>query len=53
MAKLFDKIGEIAKSAADKTNNMLEPNRLNSKISATQSTIAKLNAQMGNFYYLS
>ena len=51
MAKFFDKIGEVAKSAADKTNDMLELNRLNSKISAAESSIAKLKEQIGNFYW--
>ncbi len=51
MAKFFDKIGEVAKSAADKTNDMLELNRLNAKIGAAESSIAKLKEQIGNFYW--
>ncbi|MEG1772556.1 MAG: zinc ribbon domain-containing protein [Clostridia bacterium] len=50
MAKFFDKIGELAKTAADKTNNMIEQGRLNSKISAEEATIAGLKERIGNFY---
>lgn len=51
MAKFFDKIGEVAKSAAGKTNDMLELNRLNAKIGAAESSIAKFKEQIGNFYW--
>ena len=51
MAKFFDKIGELAKTAADKTNDMIEQGRLNSKISAEEATIAGLKERIGNFYW--
>lgn len=51
MANFFDKIGELAKSAADKTNELLEQNKLNSKINTEETAIAKLKEQIGNYYY--
>ena len=51
MANFFDKIGELAKSAADKTNELLEQNKLNSKINTEQTAITKLKEQIGNYYY--
>ena len=51
MANFFDKIGELAKSAADKTNELIEQNKLNSKITAEETAIAKFKEQIGNYYY--
>ena len=51
MAKIFDKIGEIAKSAADKTNDMIEQGKLNSKINSEEAIIADLKVKIGNFYW--
>lgn len=51
MAKFFDKIGELAKTAADKTGDMIEQTRLNSKINAEEAAITKLKEQIGNYYW--
>lgn len=51
MAKFLDKIGEMAKSAADKTNDLIEQSRLNSKINGEEAVIAELKEQIGNFYW--
>lgn len=51
MAKFFDKIGELAKTAADKTGDIIEQNRLGSKISAEEAAITELKAKIGNFYW--
>lgn len=51
MAKFFDKIGELAKTAADKTGDMIEQTRLNSKISAEETAITRLKEQIGNYYW--
>lgn len=51
MANFFDKIGEMAKTAADKTGDMIEIGKLNAKISAEESAIAKQKEQIGHFYW--
>lgn len=51
MANFFDKIGELAKSAADKTNELLEQNKLNSKINTEETAITKLKEEIGNYYF--
>lgn len=52
---LFDEIGKeigkFAKTAADKTSNMVETTRLGSKISARNEDIVRLKAQIGEFYW--
>ncbi len=52
---LFDEIGKeigkFAKTAADKTSNMVETTRLGSKISAQNDNIARLKAKIGEFYW--
>ena len=52
---LFDEIGKeigkFAKTAADKTSNMVEVTRLGAKIGAQNESIAKLKAQIGEFYW--
>lgn len=51
MANFFDKIGEIAKTAADKTGDMIEIGKLNSKISTEQANILALKQKIGGYYY--
>lgn len=51
MPNLFDKLGEFAKSAADKTNEFIEQNKLNSRISAEEANISKLKEQIGNYFF--
>ena len=51
MTSFFDKIGEMAKTAADKTGDMIEIGKLDAKISAEEETIAKQKEQIGNFYW--
>jgi len=45
----FNKIGEFAKNAADKTGDMLEINRLNSKISTENAKIAVIKGKIGDY----
>ena len=35
----FDKLGELTKSVGDKTNDMIETNKLNGKIKAEKAAI--------------
>ncbi len=49
---LFDKIGDMARSAADKTNELLEVNRLNSRIATENARIGALKEKIGNHYWL-
>lgn len=51
MGSIFDKIGEFAKTAADKTNDLIEQTKLNSRISAEETAIAKFKEQIGNYYF--
>lgn len=51
MAKFFDKIGELAKTASDKTNELLEQNKLNSKISAEETRISNYMEMIGEFHF--
>lgn len=47
----FDKIGEIAKNVGDKTSEVIEVNKLNSKINGEETVISSLKTQMGEFYW--
>lgn len=51
MAGFLNKLGEMAKTAADKTGDMIEISKLNSKISAQEAVIAELKVKIGNFYW--
>lgn len=51
MANFLNKLGDMAKNAADKTGDLIEQGRLNSKISTEEATIVKLKEQIGNFYW--
>ena len=43
----LDKLGSLAKNAADKTNEMMETSKLNSKINESKSKIAAHKTQIG------
>ena len=47
----FDKLGEITKSVGDKTNDMIEINKLNSKIKAERAGIETGKAELGALYW--
>ena len=47
----FDKLGEITKSVGDKTNDMIEINKLNSKIKAERAAIETGKAELGALYW--
>ncbi len=47
----FDKLGEITKSVGDKTNDMIETNKLNSKIKAERNAIEGVKAELGALYW--
>ncbi len=51
MSIFLNKLGDIAKSAVDKTGEMLEITKLNSKITTEQSKIAGYKAKIGEYYY--
>lgn len=51
MANFFDKLGDLAKSAADKTNELIEQNKQNSKMNAEEAAITKFKEQIGNYYF--
>ena len=47
----FDKLGEITKSVGDKTNDMIETNKLNGKIKAEKAAIEAVKAELGALYW--
>ena len=51
MANFLNKLGDMAKTAADKTGDMIEIGKLNAKISTEEAAIAKQKEQIGNFYW--
>ena len=51
MANFLNKLGEMAKTAADKTGDMIEIGKLNAKISSEEDGIADLKAKIGHFYW--
>lgn len=48
---LFDKIGNMTKNISDKTGDMLEITKLNSKISNEKNKIASLKTKIGEHYW--
>lgn len=48
---LFDKIGKFARDAADKTGDLIEVTRLNTKIGALKAEIAALMGRIGEHYW--
>lgn len=51
MANFFDKLGEMAKTAADKTGEMIEIGKLSAEISSAENDIADLMSKIGGFYW--
>ena len=49
--ELFDKVNEIARSAASKTGEVLEDTRLKAQILNDEKSIRELQAKIGAFYY--
>lgn len=49
--EIFDKIGKFAKTAADKTGDMVEVTRLNAKIGTMQSEIVDLKTRIGAWWW--
>lgn len=49
--ELFDKVNELAKSAATKTGEVLEDTRLKTQIMNDEKSIRELQAKIGAFYY--
>lgn len=47
---LFDKINDLAKSASEKTNNVIETTKLNNRISAEEKNIAAITSKIGQYY---
>ena len=48
---IFDKIGAAAKNLADKTNDAIEINKINSKIGSEKNKAAALKVQLGELYW--
>lgn len=51
MANFLNKLGDMAKNAADKTGDMIEIGKLNAKISTEQATIITIKQKIGSYYY--
>ena len=47
----LDEMGKLAKSVADKTGNMVDVTRLNSKIGTLKGEIVQLKMQIGEHYW--
>ena len=47
----LDKLGELAKTAADKANDSLEINRINSDINMQKDNIQEYQRQLGQYYW--
>ena len=47
----FDKLNELASQARDKTADVIETQKLNSKISSEKSAISDLMKKIGEYYY--
>ncbi|MGN0628997.1 MAG: zinc ribbon domain-containing protein [Oscillospiraceae bacterium] len=47
---LLDKINDIAKTASEKTNSVIETTKLNNKINAEERNIAAITAKIGQYY---
>lgn len=50
MAGFFEKVGEMAKSAADKTTDAIEVTKLNTKVSKEEQKIKNLKAEIGQHF---
>ncbi|MBN7773313.1 hypothetical protein [Clostridium aminobutyricum] len=50
MAGLFEKFGEVAKTAADKTSDAIELARLNSKVAKEEQKIKTLKEEIGDHF---
>lgn len=51
MANFLNKLSEMAKTAADKTGDMIEIGKLNAKISSEEDGITDLKGKIGHFYW--
>lgn len=51
MAHFLNKLGEMAKTAADKTGDMIEIGKLSAEISSEENGIANLKGKIGDFYW--
>lgn len=47
---LFDKINDLAKSASEKTNNVIETTKLNNRINTEEKNIAAITSKIGQYY---
>lgn len=47
----FDKLNDLAKNIGDKTNDVIETTKLNTKINSEKSAISELMRQIGELYY--
>lgn len=47
----FDKLGNLAKTVGDKTSDVVEITKLNTKISSEKSAIADIQKKIGEYYY--
>jgi len=48
---ILDKLSDFAKNVGDKTSDVIETTKLNSKISSEQNAINSVMKQIGEFYY--
>lgn len=51
MTNFLNKLGDMAKNAADKGGDVIEISRLNAKISTEQTNIVTVKQKIGDFYY--
>ena len=51
MGNFMDRVGGMAKKAADKTGDMVEIGKLNAKISSQQQSISSLKERIGGILY--
>ena len=49
--ELFEKLNAFAKTAADKTNELVEDTRLKTQILHDEKSIRELEAKIGAYYY--
>lgn len=47
----FDRLNDLAKNIGDKTNDVIETTKLNTKINSEKSAISELMRQIGELYY--
>lgn len=48
---IFDKLGDIAKNVADKTQTFADVSKLNNQITDENNRISALKVNIGNYYY--